>query len=481
MKILDNASAIRHAYVSGHGVRSVVPYLEPERHRLRALSDLESALPLPDRINPLAGSITAVATTPDFHAGKPVPVGVIVDTDNIVMPHLIGNDIGCGMRMIALEGVGEADLNPSLESHLRHLHFQGGRDIALDGSGRHAILRDGMPGLLERLSKERRGLLGKLDMSASWSDVDRMSDNGVFATSGIDPDFADYGAIDGGYRHDAILGSIGGGNHFVEFGVVGRVEDGGFASVAGIKAGQVVLIVHSGSLDFGQCVGTGVRDRLRARLIGGVDERVLGLQDAPELAARYLNGHANAANVAFVNRFLIGLASIEALSRAVGRDVGHRLVYDAPHNTVWNEGDRVRHRKGACPARGAGQLKGGPYEWLGEPVILPGSMGDGSWLLKGLGSADGLQSSAHGAGRRLSRQDARSQAIIPGSLRVVGPVDLNTPELRNRSDIRREAEGRLREEAPGAYRPIESVVSPMVDAGLVARVAKVHPVLTVKG
>jgi tRNA-splicing ligase RtcB len=212
---------------------------------------------------------------------------------------------------------------------------------------------------------------------------------------------------------------------------------------------------------------------------GKKDYRILPRGD--ELHAAYLDGHANAANAAFVNRFLIGLAAVEALSRAAGREVSGRLVYDAPHNTVWEQDGVVRHRKGACTARGVGDLRGSPYEWLGEPVILPGSMGDGSWLLRGEGNAEGMSSSAHGAGRKLSRQEARAVGRIGGGLRVVGPVDTNDPRIRSRADILAEVEGRLNEEAPTAYRPIDQVVSPMVDAGLVGKVARIKPLLTVKG
>jgi tRNA-splicing ligase RtcB len=194
-----------------------------------------------------------------------------------------------------------------------------------------------------------------------------------------------------------------------------------------------------------------------------------------------MNGHANAANAAFANRFLLGLTAVEAVSRILGREIDHHLVYDAPHNTVWENGDAVRHRKGACPAKGADAMSAGPYSWLGEPVILPGSMGDGTWLLRGCGSDDLLSSSAHGAGRRLSRQEARSKAVIGGGLRVIGPVDPLSPALHGRRDIAAEIRARLNEEAPDAYKPIDSVVEPMVEAGMIAKVAKIRPLLTVKG
>jgi tRNA-splicing ligase RtcB len=429
----------------------------------------------------MGADIINVATTPDFHPGRPVPVGVVADVRGAVLPHLIGNDIGCGMRMIALEGVTEDDLVSGLAARLRRAFFQGGRDIALTGRDRHAIMREGLPGLLESLSGRREGLLARLDLAAAWRDLDRTMDDGLFPSHSVDEGFEDYARIADAHRRDAIMGTVGGGNHFVEFGIVEKVVDGPFANTAGLSRGTVVIVVHSGSLDFGQRVGTTVREALHAGRHAVPDYRVLSSDVDGALYDRYLNGHANAANAAFANRFLIGLAAVEALRGVVGREVGHRLVYDAPHNTVWVDGDVVRHRKGACPARGPGALRGGPYQWTGEPVVLPGSMGDGTWLLRGLGSEEGLHSSAHGAGRRLSRQEARSAARLDGALRVVGPVDPNDPRVRGRADIVAELEGRLKEEAPGAYRPIETVVDPMVEAGLVGKVAKIRPVLTVKG
>jgi tRNA-splicing ligase RtcB len=471
---------VRVGTAAGHTVRSVVAHDEPERQRVRALADLESALPSAAHLALEGAGLRSVVTTPDFHPGKPVPVGVVVDAEGAVMPHLVGNDIGCGMRMSVLDGVSEADLAArDLDRHLRHVFFQGGRDIALRGRDRHAILREGIPGLLQSIADGRQGLLAKLDMEQAWRDAERMSDNGAFPSIGIDPDFEDYCALDDTFRRDAILGTIGGGNHFVELGVVDRVADGAFARIAGVRQGSVVLVVHSGSLDFGQRVGTAIREKMKVNAARSPDERIVPIGGS--LFARYLSGHANAANVAFANRFLIGLAATEAVARALGRHVGQSLVYDAPHNTVWESDGVVRHRKGACPAGGVGFSKASPYEWLGEPVILPGSMGDGTWLLKGKGNADGLASSAHGAGRRLSRQEARAVARPSGTLRVIGPLDPASPLLRGRADILAEVEGRLREEAPAAYRPIDQVVDPMVDAGLVDRVAKVRPVLTVKG
>lgn len=475
----EKSSAILRDRINGCEFNSIVADNEPVSQRQKAMADLATALPGADVFDEVRGSIDAVATTPDFHSGKPVPVGVIVDTHGLVMPHFAGSDIGCGMHMVVLSGVREEELTTALEGHLRHVHFQGGRNIALTGRQRHAVLREGLPGLAEALKTNAKGLLQQVDMSSMWRDIDHTCDLGYFETTNIDPAFEGYANANDDHSYDAILGTIGGGNHFVEFGVADQIVDGSFANVAGLKKGDVVLVVHSGSLDFGQAVYSTVRDGQKNYSVCS-DRRILTQEGHKPLLDRYLNGLANATNVAFVNRYLIAMASIEALSRTVGRSIGHSLVYDAPHNVIWSDGEKFRHRKGACPARGPGELIGSAYHWLGEPVILPGSMGDGTWLLKGLGSEASLQSSAHGAGRRLSRQEARAQTFRPEELRIVGPVDPSDQRLKGRGDILREIDARLKEEAPAAYRSIDDVVEPMEKAGLVSKVARIRPVLTVK-
>lgn len=481
MKITGILPENSRARVSGHDVHTITSYNEPERHKRLALDDLSNAIPTHDAFEQAAAAVKRIVTTPDFHAGKPVPVGVAMSIEGAAMPHVIGNDIGCGMRMVVLNGVTEDDLATSaLDGHLRHVHFQGGRNIALSGKQRHAILREGIPGLLEALVGDAKGLLGNLELPDAWRDVSRTCDDGFFPSSGIESGFLDYGNLTDGYRYDAILGSIGGGNHFVELGVIDKIADSTLAMTAGVKAGAVVMVVHSGSLDFGQYVGSNTKERMRGLARHG-DHRILSAEHHAGELQRFLNGQANAVNIAFANRFLIGLATINAVEKALGKQVDAKLVYDAPHNVIWSDGNTYMHRKGSCPARGQGFQHGSPYEWLGEPVILPGSMGDGTWLLRGLGNEETLQSAAHGAGRRLSRQEARAEANHPADLRVITPIDLNAPEVRCRADIVREIVGRLKEESPDAYRPIENVVAPMEDTGMVNKVAKVRPVITVKG
>ena len=474
-------SGIAQSRVADHCVHSVCAIGEPEGHKRRAYADLADALPSEVACAEIGAVIHRIATTPDFHPGKPVPVGVVADIEGAVLPHMIGNDIGCGMRIIVIEGQTASALPDVLDGELRHVYFQGGRDLALTGRNRQALLRDGLPGLLESFVAGRKGLLAKLDVSACWDDLDRCCDAGVFETTGIDPDFEHYAALDDDFRHDAMLGSIGGGNHFVEIGRVDRIDDMAFASAFGISADALIIVVHSGSLDFGQRVGSAMREKLQAQKGKRLDHRLLSRHVDAALYRRFMTGQANAVNAAFANRFFIAVEAVEALSRAFKRELSFRTIYDAPHNAIWIGRERALHRKGACPARGVGSLTGDRAKWFGEPVILPGSMGDGSWLLTGMGNADMLESSAHGAGRRLSRREARQVPDSLSRLRVVGPVDLDSQAIRSRPDVALEAKASLLEEAPSAYRPIDVVVDAMCNAGMVRRAVRVRPMLTVKG
>jgi tRNA-splicing ligase RtcB len=471
--------------VGEHTITSLVAADEPERQRLRALADLERALPSAAALDGCGASIDDLATTPDFHPGRPVPVGVVAKLQGAILPHLVGNDIGCGMRLMSLDGVQIEDVvgNDSVDRHLRHLLFQGGRDLALTGRMRRALLEEGVFGLLQALLKKNPpGLLRSLNCQEELNELERISDLGSLEAGGLDPGFADFAALDDIYSRDAILGSLGGGNHFLELGVVDAIADAGFAKAAGLKLEQLTLCVHSGSLDFGQRVGRTTARALAERSITPGDPRILPLGDP--LAKRYLTALANAGNAAFGNRMFLALAGVEAIRRATGKTVTARLAYDAPHNMAWHQGDHVLHRKGACPARGGEVMAGTPFAFLGEPVILPGSMGDATWLLAGTGHPATLQSSAHGAGRRLSRGEARREAvgdIDKAKLRVVGPIDLHDPRLQGRKDVLTQATARLAEEAPRAYRPIAQVMKPMERAGVVNRAVRLRPLMTAKG
>ena len=184
----------------------------------------------------------------------------------------------------------------------------------------------------------------------------------------------------------------------------------------------------------------------------------------------------NAGNLAFANRLFLGLMTVRALPEALGREVEARLVYDAPHNLIWDQGGgQMIHRKGACPAEGPSDDAEFPS---GHPVIIPGSMGASSYVLRGHGATASLCSACHGAGRLAPRQQARRGSTAElEPLRVVTKVD----QRRLRRDVRADWERSLLEEAPSRYKDVMPVIETVAGAGIASRVARLWPLLTVKG
>jgi len=203
-------------------------------------------------------------------------------------------------------------------------------------------------------------------------------------------------------------------------------------------------------------------------------------------AGRYLEALGNAANFALGNRYFLALMMRAALAAECGEPAAQPL-YDAPHNLLWRHDDgRVVHRKGAAPAGGHAEMAGGPYEAWGEPVIVPGSMGAASHVLRGRGEPRALATACHGAGRRLSRgaaaraDDAELEAFLR-EFRVVTPVDHRDPAVRRRTDVLAAWRHDLKQEAPWAYKDAGPVVSSLERADVARPVAELRPLLTVKG
>lgn len=250
---------------------------------------------------------------------------------------------------------------------------------------------------------------------------------------------------------------------------------------------------HSGSVGLGHAVGATFKEIARRLHPAGAPFPGHGFHVLPmrgplaNEGQRYLAAMRAAANFAFANRLFLGLMTLRALSEATGQDVHGRLVTDAPHNLVWElDDERFLHRKGACPALGPAPEKAGPFRYTGHAVIVPGSMGDASFALAGAGNGSLLASASHGAGRRLSRgksshvsEESSARALAP--LRVVTPIDPDSPRFRARPDILAAFRERLKEEAPYAYKPVTPVIQTIEEAGVAQRVARFWPLVTVKG
>ena len=444
------------------------------------------------------GRLERVVLTPDFHRGGGIPVGTVGEARGFVVPQAVGNDVCCGMRLLVTD-ITRDEIAP----HLDHLHrplrevfFGGKRDIPMSPRQRDAVLREGLWGLFETRADNRdSGIWRHYDARTQEDDLARVHFHGVLPAKGIFA-FGDYitgsGAND---SRDSQIGSIGGGNHFVELQAIEEILDGTTAHAWGVTANSIAIMAHSGSVGLGHPVGGFFLDRARGIFPKEMKRPEHGFYVIPTrgphaaLAARYLDAMRNAANFAFANRLLLGLMTVRVLSEVLGRDVHARLIYDAPHNLIWETEaeDIFLHRKGACPALGGDPgLAGSPFRYTGHPVIIPGSMGAASYLLAGTGNDASLCSACHGAGRSLSRGksrhvDERTYEATFDRLRVVTPIDPTAPEVRLRRDVLSEYHDRLKEEAPYAYKDITPVVQTVEDAHIARRVARTWPLLTIKG
>ena len=445
-----------------------------------------------------AGRLERVVLTPDLHRGGGIPVGTVGQARGFVVPQAVGNDVCCGMRLLVTD-ITHDEIAPHLDSihrPLRAVFFQGQRELPMSPRQREALLREGLWGLHETCADNvGTGLWRYYDVRSQEADLARVHFQGVLPARDTFV-FSDYiassGAID---SRDSQIGSIGGGNHFVELQVIEEILDGATAHTWGVAKDRVAIMAHSGSVGLGHPVGGFFLDRAREIYPGQLKHPDHGFFVIPTrgphaaLSARYLDAMRNAANFAFGNRLFLGLMTVRVLSEALGRDVGARLVYDAPHNLIWADEpkDIYLHRKGACPALGnEPSLVASPFRYTGHPVIIPGSMGTASYLLAGEGNEDSLCSACHGAGRGLSRGksrhvDEQTYAAAFERLRVVTPIDPTAPDVRLRRDVLAEYHDRLKEEAPYAYKDISPVVQTVEDAAIARRVAKMRPLLTIKG
>lgn len=444
------------------------------------------------------GRLAALVVTPDFHRGSGIPIGTVADARGFVIPKAVGNDICCGMRLLVTD-LTRGEIEPVLDrlaAPLRARFFEGRRDIPMSPRQRESLLRDGLPGLLETCADNAdTGIWRLYDPRAQEADLARVHCGGALPARGIFS-FGDYvrgsGSAEG---RDSHLGSVGGGNHFVEIQVVDEVLDGATAHTWGLRQGAVAIMAHSGSVGLGHAVGGHFAERARAIFPPELRRPEHGFYVLPvegphaAVAAEYLDALRNAANFAFGNRLMLGLMAAGALSETVRRRVETRLVHDVPHNLVWEPeagSAGYLHRKGACPALGPEPAADSPFRYTGHPVIIPGSMGSASYVMAGSGHREALASACHGAGRALPRGKARQMdeatyARTVAPLRVVTPIDPNAHSVRGRQDVLEQYHGRLKEEAPSAYKNITPVIETIEQSGIARPVARLWPLLTIKG
>jgi tRNA-splicing ligase RtcB len=398
--------------------------------------------------------VCRACATPDFHPGSIAPVGSIVATDSdFVIPAAIGTDINCGIRLFTT-GLTFDQLAPhkdALVTRLTRSLLDNGRDVPVSTVAFRALFESGPEAFLDAIPDA--GIWASCDRNRLQREIRQCIGLSSFGGAARHAPTA-YTSEKHAIFRDPCLGTAGSGNHFVELQVVDAVLDRHAAYQAGLKAGDVVVMVHSGSRDVGFYVGGAWMDKARNEWPAGVRHPESGLYGlAGTLAHEYLEAMGVAARYAWANRVVLAELVRKDLEAQVGAG-DSRLVVDIPHNVVLREYGMNVHRKGATPAH------------AGDLALIPGSMGDSSYLATGLGSADWLWSCSHGAGRRMRRQEVRALKGAPLTDQTWQCVTLR--------------EERRIEEAPQAYKPIGPVIDAQEQAGLIRAAVRLRPWVTFK-
>lgn len=416
----------------------------------------------------LPGVCHPVIGLPDIHTGFGLPIGGVMATAGdagVISAGAVGMDINCGVRLL----VGNFN-RPEAERNFLHRYLEAIEELVPCGVGkksRHAgldveaVLHGGAAELI------RRGY--------GYPGEEQYIEECGFMP-GADPAALGKSAM---ARTDQ-LATLGGGNHFIELGYVAEVYDRETAGRFGLTENAFTLMIHTGSRGLGHQVCTDYsKSMVHAARKYGVELPSRGLAAVPVDAAegnRYFAAMFCAVNFAFANRQLIAHDARRALEKTAGNKWQLRTVYDVAHNIAKYEKHFQRtmlvHRKGATRALPPGHPDNPPvYRDTGHPAIIPGSMGTDSFVVTGTELArETLCSVNHGAGRVLSRREAR-KTVSPAEFRAaMGEVVFNDTRLQ-----------KLLDEAPQAYKPVSLVVETLVQAGITRKVARITPLAVLKG
>jgi len=425
----------------------------------------------------LPGLVGCACTMPDAHWGYGFPIGGVAAFDpeqgGIVSAGGVGFDISCGIRCLRTD-LTVADVRPQLAALADSLFDEIPAGVGVEGT-----IRLG-PAQLDRL------MLG----GARWAvqhgygemaDLEYVEENGC--VEGAVP--ASVSALAKKRQHGE-MGTLGSGNHYLEVQAVERVIDRDAAQAFGLAEGQIVVSIHCGSRGLGHQIGTEFLVSLAkaaGRLGIALPDRELACApiNSPEGQA-YLGAMNAAINCALANRQILTHLTRQVFARHF-RHASVETLFDVSHNTCKAEPHEVDgrerilyvHRKGATRAFGPGHpALPARYRAVGQPVIVGGSMGTGSYILAGVASSEARawSSASHGAGRAMSRNAAlrrwHGRALID-ELAARG-ILIRARSLRGAA-----------EEAPGAYKDIERVAETTERAGLARRVAALRPLACLKG
>ncbi len=425
----------------------------------------------------LPGIVKASYAMPDAHWGYGFPIGGVAafdpDQGGVVSAGGVGFDISCGVR--------------TLRTDLSREQIERVKPRLAD------ILFDAIPagvGSKGKIRLDDRQMDAMLSGGAQWAveqgygrtdDLERIEEHGCM--KGARPaDVSDHAKK----RQRAEMGTLGSGNHYLEVQHVVEIYDSHAAEVFGIHGGDIVVSIHCGSRGLGHQIGT---EFLKSMVLAA-PEHGLTLPDrelacAPihsELGRAYLGAMRAGINCALANREILTHLTRKTFAELF-KNVDLSLLYDVSHNTCKEEEHTIDgrkrkvfvHRKGATRAFGPGHPDvPAPLREVGQPVLIGGTMGTASYILVGTreGETRSFSSACHGAGRSMSRHKATRQWRGKGVVKELASrgILIRSPSMRG-----------VAEEAPGAYKDVSAVVDASDQAGLARKVAKLEPLICVKG
>ena len=457
------------------GMRSDVIVYASEAiiEQIRKDLSLEQAM----NVATLPGIVGASLAMPDIHQGYGFPIGGVAAMDwetGVVSPGGVGFDINCGVRLVRTTLAAE-----EVRPRMRELVDQVFRDVPC-GTGGEGPVRINKPQLDQVLAKGAEWMVE--NGYGEPRDAEFTEERGRM--EGADPGQVSERAKERGRPQ---LGTLGSGNHFLEIQRVERVFDTEAARAMGMEEGQAVVLIHCGSRGLGHQVCTDYLAQMGAAMkryhITLPDRQLACVPIHSPEGQAYLGAMRAAANFAWANRQAILHFLRGSFERIFGRQVRLDLVYDVCHNIAKRERHRVEgevrdvlvHRKGATRAFPPGHRDlPDSYRHIGQPVLIPGSMGTASWVLTGAEGAmqETFGSVCHGAGRLMSRTAARQGR--------------NAREVQKRLEeqgilVRSETRDGILEEVPEAYKDVDEVIEVVHQAGLACKVARLRPMGVIKG
>jgi len=427
----------------------------------------------------LPGVKKHVVVLPDGHEGYGFPVGGVAATDveeGVISPGGVGYDINCGVRLVRTN-LTEKDLRPKLKDLVNELFRSVPSGVGSEGAIRltkaelDELLVEGVKWAVER-------------GYGTQHDAEVCEENGTM--KGADPASVSDTARKRGAPQ---LGSLGSGNHFLEVQKVDKIYDERAAKAMGIEnEGQLTVLIHCGSRGFGHQICTDYlrvsEAALRRYNITLPDRELACVPNNSKEGENYRKAMFSALNFAWANRQMITHWTRKTFEKVFGGDLEMDLVYDVAHNIakverhkVDGEGTRevVVHRKGATRAFPAGMEQvPAKYRSLGQPVIIPGSMGTASWIL--LGGKNSMElsfgSTAHGAGRTMSRSAAKRSYTAEGVKSTLESRGIYVKALTREGVV---------EETPEAYKDVDAVANVSHELGIATKVARLLPMGVIKG